>query len=210
MNEGFARDTARVAAGLGFSSCEVKVGDLSDFDRLLPDGARFDFITLTNTVHEVAPGSLAALFLHSILRLTDTGTLFIYDMERVVPPELGAIPWAKDDVRRVVTAMLHSLGADDYRPEVGRWNHRTCDGWNVQIERKHIHVSSADIGAVTGATLTATSDEIISVLAQRMVRCRAALEKLTQYGSETAAESDEREYLLFEFWALSRALESGV
>jgi hypothetical protein len=67
------------------------VGELSDFDRILPSGVHFDFITLTNTVHEIEPSRLATLFVTCLGRLTDMGTLFVYDMDRIKPPELGAV-----------------------------------------------------------------------------------------------------------------------
>jgi hypothetical protein len=143
-------------------------------------------------------------------RLTDTGTLFIYDMERIKPPELGALPWSRDDIRRIVLRMLGALGAPAYRPEVGLWNHRTCNGWNVQLQRQHLNVSRADAAARVNTAIQETRDEIAQLLKRRLAECRASLETLTLYGAETAEEQEDKERLLFEFWALSRALERSL
>lgn len=207
LDQHYARDTQKAAELLEFASLQVTVGELSDFDRILPSGFLFDFITLTNTVHEIEPVRLATLFATCLARLADAGTLFIYDMDRIEPPELGAVPWRRDDVRRVVQTLLHSLGASAYRPEVGLWKHRTCNGWNVQIERQHLGVSRSDVAIRMDGAIRATGEEVSQLLRQRLSECRASLETLTKYGAETAEEQSDKERLLHEFWALSRALE---
>ena len=207
LDQDYARETQKTAERLSFASLQSKVGDLSDFDQLLPTNARYDFITLTNTVHEIDPARLAGLLVSCIVRLTDTGTLFIYDMEQVKPPELGAVPWSRDDIKRLVRCMLDALGATAYRPEVGLWNHRSCNGWNVQLERQHLGISPTDVVGRVDTATDATREEVSHLLEQRLVECRATLERLTQYGAETVEEQEDKERLLYEFWALSRAME---
>jgi ubiquinone/menaquinone biosynthesis C-methylase UbiE len=207
LDQDYARETTKAAERLGFASLDVTVGDLSDFDRILPSGPLFDFITLTNTVHEIEPVRLATLLVTCLRRLTDTGTLFIYDMDRITPPELGAVPWSRDDVRRIVRRMLGALGAFAYRPEVGLWNHRTCNGWNVQLERQHLGITRDEEAARMNSAIRETRDEVSQLLIQRLSECRASLETLTNYGAETVEEQGDKENLLYEFWALSRALE---
>lgn len=207
LDQHYARETQKVAEQLRFASLNVTVGELADFDRIIPSGPLFDFITLTNTVHEIEPVRLATLFATCLRRLADTGTLFIYDMDKITPPELGAVPWNRDDVRRIVRRMLDALGASAYRPEIGLWNHRTCNGWNVQIERHHLGISRDDVAKRMDAAIQATGDEVLQLLRRRLSECRASLEMLTKYGAETAEEQNDKERLLHEFWALSRALE---
>jgi hypothetical protein len=207
LDQHYARETRKVAEPLGFASLEVTVGELSDFNRILPSGSLFDFITLTNTVHEIEPVRLATLLATCLGRLADTGTLFIYDMDRITPPELGAVPWNRDDIRRIVRRMLDALGASTYRPEVGLWNHRTCNGWNVQIERHHLGISRDDAVKRMDAAIRATGEEVSQLLRRRLSECRASLETLTRYGAETGEEQNDKERLLYEFWALTRALE---
>lgn len=144
INEKYAKETKRVANELGFANYTVKVGDLCDFNKILNSGVLFDFITLTNTVHEVSPTNLSTIILDCLFRLEETGTLFLYDMEKITPPELGAIPWTRDEVKKIVYSVLSSLGVSNYKPEVGQWHHRTCNAWNVQLERQFFGIQNED------------------------------------------------------------------
>lgn len=209
LDHKYARVTSQTAEQMGFAALESRVGDLSDFDKLLPRTATFDFITLTNTVHEVEPNRLAQLLIHCLARLSDTGTLFIYDMEHIRPPELGAVPWNRNDVRLVVQAMMDSLGVQKaYRPEVSQWQHKTTNGWNVQFQREHFGIDTATFQANMECSIEKTTKEIVRLLQQRLVGCTDSLKALTQYGAETPKEQEDKERLLYEFWALSRALNS--
>jgi SAM-dependent methyltransferase len=207
IDQSFARETRRTAEELGFASLETSIGDLSDFDRILPSGVAFDFITLTNTVHEIDPSNLAAVLVNCVARLELGGSLFIYDMERVSPPELGAIPWNRDDVRRIILRMLSSMGVSSYRPEVGLWSHSSCNGWNVQLERQHFGLSRDAINANLKEAVTQTRSEVCNLLRKKLSICQKSLEALTICGPETSKEQEDNEQLLFEFWSLSRALE---
>jgi len=82
LDQDFARETRKTAEHLGFASLETRIGDLSDFDRILPSGILFDFITLTNTVHEIEPIRLATVLVNCVGRLTSMGSLFIYSYPR--------------------------------------------------------------------------------------------------------------------------------
>jgi SAM-dependent methyltransferase len=204
LNQGYARETEKAAERLGFASFQIKVGDLLDFDQLLSREALFDFITLTNTVHEIQPVRLANLLYKSIMRLSEAGTLFVYDMEKIQPLELGAVPWSRDDVKSLIRHLLDALGATAYHPEVSRWSHKTCKGWNVQLERQHLGISLDDAVGKGDVAIRETCDEVTRIIKQRSMDCRAALENLTKYGAETAEEQEDKLRLLFEFWALSR------
>jgi SAM-dependent methyltransferase len=211
VDQRYARETHKLAERQGFASLKTDVGELSNFDRILPKEHLFDFITLTNTVHEIEPVSLATLLATCLGRLGETGTLFIYDMDRINPPELGALPWSRDEVRRIVQRMLDSLGASAYRPEVGLWKHQTCNGWNVQLERQHLGISRNDLTNATQKAILATRAEVVTLLRRKMAECRASLESLTACGATTAEEEQgDKERLLYEFWALSRALERSI
>jgi len=207
LNQEYARETSKAASQLGFSSLDTFVGDLSDFAKIIPDGTFFDFITLTNTVHEIAPDRLAGLLVHCVGRLTEQGVLYVYDMERIKPPELGALPWTRDDIRQIVHCVLNALGGSTYHPEIARWSHSTCYGWSVQIHREHLGVTRSDSDKNGDVAVQQTQAEIARLLEARLHNCRSALESLTVHGAETAEEQEDKERLLFEFWALSRALE---
>ena len=70
LNQEFARETRRTVDDLGFHSFVVTVGNLSNFDSILPSEMLFDFITLTNTIYEIEPVQLASL-LASCLKTSD-------------------------------------------------------------------------------------------------------------------------------------------
>ena len=207
INQQFARETRRTAETLGLDSVDIKVGDLRDFNTLYPPEMRFDFITLTNTVHEVEPAHLAAIIIDSILRLAQTGTLFLYDMERIRPPELGAVPWNRDEMQRIVKTIFDGLGVSNYHPEVGQWMHQTCNAWNVQLQRQYFGITSDEAIARRPPTVRQTTTTIIDLLERKLELCRTSLETLTLCGAETAEEAEDKERLLYEFWAVSRALE---
>jgi SAM-dependent methyltransferase len=202
-------ETRKIAEALGFATVCGHVGDLSHFDQVLPSEQRFDFITLTNTVHEVAAERLADVLVDAIRRLDDHGTIFLYDMERIKPPELGALPFSADDFRAVAHALVQALSDKEYRPEVSRWEHTSVNGWNVQIQREYISATEHELEMRRARAVTDTRDAILLVLRRRLTECRATLEKLTIYDAETAEEQEDREHLLHELWAITRALEAS-
>jgi hypothetical protein len=203
----YTQETKRLAEKLGLASTTVMVGELSNFNRIIPGDKVFEFITLTNTIHELAPASLPELLVDTALRLSDSGTLFIYDMESLTPPELGAVPWRRDEVRQLVDVLLRPLGADSYQPEVGKWTHRTCLGWNVLLERVHIPLPTAELKMRRDGAVQSVQVQVSTILNSKLNTCRDALESLTLCGTDTAEEGDNREQLLHEFWAVPRALE---
>jgi SAM-dependent methyltransferase len=210
VKQEYVTETRQTAEGLGFAVVSGQVGELKDFDALVPSEGRFGFITLTNTVHEVAVEHIAQVLCDAIARLDERGTLFVYDMERVKPPELGALPFSADDFRTVALALVSALGEDDYQPEVGRWRHSTVNGWNLQIEREHINITNQQLADRRLRAVNHTQAALLAILRRRLTECRAALEKLTQYGAGTAEEQDYREDLLYELWAVTRSLEASA
>lgn len=207
MRQDYAKDTDQLAASIGLRSHGHAVGYLADFPRLHPATEHFDLITLTNTVHEVHPEQLATVLVACIERLSPSGCLFLYDMETLRPPELGAIPWTSGEIGKIIGALLSSLGANDYEPAVGQWRHRTCDAWNVQIYRNHLHLPDTDLDARFLRARNESATTIKALLTAKLDQCAKALDKLTEYGPETADEQNDKEELLYEYWALSRALE---
>lgn len=207
IDRSFAGEARKIAEQLGLACVEVRVGDLLDFDKLLPPDAQFDFITFTNTIHEVAPRRLATVLVNAVLRLSPTGTLFLYDLERIRPPELGAVPWQYDEVKSIVKAVVDAFGAKTYRPEVGRWQHATCTAWNVQINREYLGVTAERAALAKAAVVDRATEVIVEMLRAKLAMCRRALDSLTRHGAETAEEQDQKVRMLYEFWAVSRSLE---
>jgi len=209
INQAYERETAATAAKLGFKRQSLDVGRLSHFDRIIDAHLRFDFITMTNTVHELSPSSLSGLLLSAVRRLASNGTLFIYDMEQIDPPELGAIPWRSEEFGAIVLEMLDGLSSPDYRPQVSRWPHSRVTGWNVQIDRQHILLDDAALSAAAEAAANLIDAQIRALVAAKLRDCKAALRNLTENGTETAAEERFKLASLYELWALTRASELG-
>jgi hypothetical protein len=208
ISEDFAREARRTAEGLGLRSHDVQIGDLSNFDRIYEASLRFDFITLTNTVHEVRPSALARVIVNCVERLSVDGSLFIYDMETIDPPELGAVTWSRDEVEEILRAILRTLGVANYEPPVSHWPHRICSAWHAHIQRSYLGLTAEQIARSREQAVTRTVELIQSLLARKLDDCRAALESLTVHGAGTPEEQTQKLRFLFDYWALSRALRT--
>ena len=207
VKEDFVKETQKTASELGLKGHEFEVGYLSNFIKIWPHELFFDFITLTNTVHEVSPIRIATTLMDCLSKLSPSGCLFIYDMESIAPLELGAVAWTKTEVFLIIQTLFASLGIKEYIPEVGQWPHRSCNGWNVQIQREHVNLNPAELAEHQEEALAASSSLIKELLSKKLEHCKSTLETLTLYGSETQDEQAEKERLLYDFWALNRALE---
>lgn len=205
----YTKQVDRAAAKLKLRSATTLVSDLEHFYKMLPDDQQFDLITMTNTVHEIAPVVLPGILLDAISRLTPSGTLFLYDMDRLAPPELGAVTWNRDEMQRLLRSLLSGLGVTEYDPEVTCWPHRSCNGWNVQLDRQHLQVTGPDIADRRKDALARTSAEMVSILQFKFQTSADALDSLVKYGPATAAEKDEENRLLRDHYALFRALRAA-
>lgn len=210
VDQGYVRETERRASQLGLHSVETKVGDLSDFAVLVPETQRFDFITFTNTAHEVRPSVLAVLIVDCFIRLADDGCLFIYDMDTVKPEELGAVPWTGAEFQSILGALFGACGLMQYQPEVGRWKHSSCEGWNAQIHRDHVALTTKEFPGMRAIAVQSVADTMDALLKTKLQLCAEGLETLTRYGTETAEEVDAKSRHLYNFWALTRALKRAI
>lgn len=197
-------ETNKIASGLNLQAFSGKVGDLADLPRLV-DG-QFDFITFTNSVHEVQADQLASVLVECVARLSPNGCLFLYDMESLDPPELGAVPWTSAEVKAILVKIAEGLGTPNYEPQVGRWRHKSCNAWNAQVMRAHLDADLGTLMSRQATTIASTALLIRTLLGEKLRTARDALERLTLYGAETGEEGAARVRLLYEFWALSRAI----
>lgn len=201
----YALKTQKIASASGLQSTAVKIGILSSLDQVL-SGEIFDFITLINAIHEVNPNDLAAVLVDAVLRLGPNGVLYVYDMESIEPSELGAVAWSAGEFQCIVQAMLSAFGVTGYTARVQHWNHRTKNGWSLALYRQHLGISP-EAGAVRQTAEAATKHKVIELLNAKLSTCKSVLENLTSYGPETADEQSAEVTLLYDFWAVSRALE---
>lgn len=129
-------------------------------------------------------------------------------MESLEKPELGAIPWTREEINRIVQATLGALGST-YRPEASRVPHTTTSGWSIVVDAAHIGVGREEIRERREYVSDTLRREIDSVLRSRLGRCRSALQSLTNSGVSTAEEESAKLKYLYEFWALTRSLEAS-
>jgi SAM-dependent methyltransferase len=197
---------AKIAKNLNLGNVIFEIGELSSFHEHQSIEGSWDFITLTNTIHEISPHALSSIITNCIIKLSDHGCLFIYDMESLPTPELGAILWTAQEMRAILEQIFNEFGCSKYRPSIGVWSHKTCDGWNAQIRKQHIDFPENHTDKVSDVITNVTS-YVTKILENKLKQIKGALESLTRFGSETTEESQTKEKLLFDFWAVSRALE---
>jgi ubiquinone/menaquinone biosynthesis C-methylase UbiE len=200
----YALKTQQIASSSGLQSADVKIGIISTVDQMLP-GVAFDFITLINTIHEIAPSDLATVLTDAILRLSPNGNLYIYDMESIEPAELGAVAWSAAEFQSIVQRMLSALGVAGYIARVQHWQHKSRNGWSIVINRKHLGLPG-DVSTMRQTAEAATKEKVIELLNVKLATCKSVLENLTTYGPETADEQSAEVALLYDLWAVSRAL----
>lgn len=191
------------AEPLLLNSVHTKVGELSDIgDHYRTD--TFNLITLINAVHELRPRSLATVLTESLLRLEPDGLLFLYDMESLPPKELelGAITWTKPEIQEILATLMESLGVPSYRPSVGQWPHRTCNGWHVQIRRSAMDCTTEAIRANAQTGIERTNDKVRELLLRKMEQCEGLLRSITRQGEEVPEEEGQKLRYLYDFWAL--------
>ena len=200
----YARAAEKAAESL-FGRGRVQVCELQDFERLLEDQDLFDFITMTNTVHEVGPDGLAKTLVATLCRVTSTGCIFIYDMETLPELELGAIPWTGEEVEAVVHSMLSAAGVPpEALPDVAVWPHKSCQCWNLQLHRSHLSVDGFEGHRETMFEATATV--IRELLEEKLVAINTGIDSAARFGIEDVEEREEVHRLLYDYWAISRAL----
>jgi ubiquinone/menaquinone biosynthesis C-methylase UbiE len=203
----YLKTARRKTDSLNLKNAVFEVGEIHNFANSYPEDAEFDFISLTNTVHEISPHNLASILYEAALRLSNKGSLFIYDMESLPTPELGAVPWRRHEVAEIIKALLDGLGVQGYEPAIAGWTHRTCSGWSLQLIRRHLNISQETIKKNKAQVILNTRKKIEAILNRKYDECKKALESLTYYQSETSEETAAEANLLYDFWALSRAIE---
>lgn len=200
----YTRETERRASELNFGAAEVVVGQLDHFAKLVAPNPAFQFVTFTNTIHELPPALFGTLLLELILRMKPSGALYIYDMESLPEPELGAVLWEANDVRRFLTFLYGELGAQAACPMVQRWPHSSCTAWSIQIERNRLGVGATSFAARLPELSEKTVKFINELFIEKLERTIEALEALTKYGEQTVEEQKRKVKLLYDFWSLSR------
>jgi ubiquinone/menaquinone biosynthesis C-methylase UbiE len=209
VRAGYVSTTRRKADVLGFKLVTQTTDSLGKVDEHFNRQELFDFITFTNTVHELSPKLVAATLVSGVLMLKPKGSLFVYDFETFPPEEheLGAIVWTRAEIQGITCAMLEALGIKNYQPEVGQWRHKSCTGWNIHIEQEHFDCARSELQTNANRAVDATEAAMKAAMRTKYDQTAQILNSFTDNRPETPQEREERTAALFNFWALSRALD---
>ncbi len=199
--------TLKKAETLNFKSADGKVGDISDFPNLFPIDDKYDFITLTNSIHEFSPLLIPNILIECTIRLSSTGILFIYDMETLPSLELGAITWTREEIHELLKSFIKNLEILNYTPTPGRWTHSANYGWSIQIIREYINVNNEELIQRKDKAIELIMNDVISILQRKLDECEMTLESITKHGAETEEEEKLKQKLLYDFWSLNRIKE---
>lgn len=201
------KTTERIAKTLNFKDVIIKTGEIIDFDKIYKPEEKFRFISFTNTIHELRPHIISSLIINLIVRLNSPGILYIYDMETLPTPELGAVPWEGYEVKEILQSILTGLGIEDYQLVPQKWNHTSCSGWSININREHLKISNDELLKNHEQATKAGALVITEKLNFKLKATREALEVLTTTGAENEEEELNKVKLLYSLWSLIRALE---
>jgi hypothetical protein len=204
------RTAEKLANELGFKAVNVRVGEMDNFANVFHPDQKFSFISFTNTVHEIRPGFIGNLIIDLILRLDEGGVLYMYDMETLPVPELGAVPWDGSDVKKLLLTIIKTLGGNELPLITQTWEHSTCTGWSVNLQRNQLHLSDENIAARAKEAAKSAAGTIEEILRAKVKVAAAALEALTRYGARSEEDRRRAAKSLNEYWSLRRALGESV
>jgi len=207
VKDDYVTGTVKIAEKLGFQNFSGKTGDILDFPNIYNSSEKFEFISLTNAVHELSPGIISQVLFEAIIRLENTGLLFMYDMEELPIPELGAITWSCLEMKEILKCLIESIPVTNrYFPETGQWQHHSCNAWNVILHRGYLGVSNQILFEKKETIIKVINEKIRDLISRKLKKCSDSLDALTKYGPETESEEKFKMKLLFDYWALNRFL----
>lgn len=202
----YSKIVMQMADKLDFMDFDVHIGDLSLFNDILPRDIMFDFVTCTNVTHEIHPQKFFEIIIGALKRLNEDGQLFLYDMESLTNPELGALPLKANDIKCLIEVIFRSAGSD-FKASPSTWAHKTCKGWSIVINRKHLGIENKEFERCNNVIIENLHNEIQAMLARKLNECKRVLEIYTTYGTETGDDEGQKISALYEFWALNKAME---
>jgi hypothetical protein len=191
---------------LGFKSVTPTEGNLIKFDGLLPKGQLYNYITMINALHETSAVYIGDIIFNCIKRLTAFGQLYIYDVEKVIPPEHHAIAWKQDNVKMILECILGTLGEELYQPIVHQWNHSSRNGWSLFIQREYLGLSQDYLLDNQEKVIEVVRAKVIQILDWRLQRCKEDKDTLKKLNRYDALKPEDEQLILVEIEALDHAL----
>jgi hypothetical protein len=194
------------AEDLKFKQVQVYHSEIEKMSAIIPQELHHDFITIINSIHELSPFFLPVLFFECLIRLSNTGTLYVYDMVTINPLELGSVTWTRDEIQEMVTTFLIGITLTDYQPTANLWHHSTCDAWSLEIQKEFLK-STEEIIVNQEKIITATQQKVKELLDRKLESSSLALESYTKYKTETQEDEWKRMQCLFDFYTITRILK---
>lgn len=203
LNNESLRIATDIAEKLGFGGVTQKVSDLYSYCNTGLIENSFEYITLINTLHEIKPKELGLLIIKCIVALKDNGVFYIFDQEELPVKELGATTWSSIEISNVLNDYFDKC-AIDYRVYANKWNHKTVSSWSLQIQKTNI--------LNTNNLKLLSNQAVLESLIQKALILKAdinkkALTSLTKFGGSTENEDENKIENLYDYWALTKALE---
>jgi hypothetical protein len=207
INSEHLQSAERVAiSAFGRSQVTTHVCSIEDFEKCIGPHAVFDAVTFTNAAHEIAPRALPLALVGAISHTKPAGIVFIYDMETLETHELGAVPWLADEIQAIVGVLLEALGETRYVPKISRWPHKSCHGWSLQLNRRHLRLSNGQLADRRRVALVRGKAKVRELLRSKLLNVHQALDIYARYGTHGERDELEVRRLLGDHFALSRAL----
>ena len=176
IKDEFVGETLKIAKTLGFESCEGEIGAIHNFPKLISDSAEQDCITITNAIHEFSPNLISMVFVESLLRLSKTGRLFIYDMESLPELELGAVTWSATEIQELLLTLFKEIPVTNgYEPNVGKWFHKSCDAWHITLSMEYMDLDKSSLLVRKDEVIDNLTKKINELLKRKLETCKTAL-----------------------------------
>lgn len=204
IQENYLKLAEKKASELGLCDYHFITGEIDNFPAIFNESLKFECITLINVIHEVSPKLLATLLFESFLRLSDEGFLFIYDMEQLNPPELGAVTWTSNELKEILNTFFGSM-EETYASAGGAWQHSTCRAWNAFIKRIYYNIDNVGLSERRDFVINETNRVIDDLISRKYTLCKNALDSFTIHEFSSKEEEQDLVNNLYQFWALSRA-----
>lgn len=199
------RTAEQLASKLSLKNYFFYQGDLTKFSGIVDTPDDFDFITFTNTAHEVSPMDFSKIMLDAILRLSPSGELFIYDMESLTEPELGALPWNANEIS-ILFKTIFGILDPRFNVHPSSWSHKNCKGWTAVVQRRFVKVENEEIISKLDQVMPALTTVVKEILSGRLDECDKALDAYCRFGADTPNDEQEKLSCLYKFWALHRVI----
>jgi SAM-dependent methyltransferase len=205
-NQDYCRETESFGKGI-FSTCEVYLSEIEQFEAQLKKGETFDAVTITNAIHEIAPNQLVKLLPRALGRVARSGFLFAYDMEQPPDLELGAVSWHAKEIEDIVQGLLLSVGETRFLPSVSTISHKTCKAWQLHVDRSHISdkITYEDF---TGPSAIKAVREIVSKkLENKLEDLTAALGSSKKYDKGISLSRESIIRMTYDYYAVCDAID---